>query len=93
MLLGTAAAQELSFSSPTHSFSGTEGATASGGQNGESGPIASVAGGGGSAPGGGGKGGTGLPFTGLEVGVVAAVGAALSATGAAMRRVARRRRP
>ena len=47
-------------------------------------------GGGGSGAGGGGGGGK-LPFTGLAVAVVAAVGASLAAAGETLRRVARRR--
>jgi hypothetical protein len=69
------------------------------GGEGESAPAGTEAeGGGGSGGGGGGPvaagggGGGSLPFTGLAAGGVAAVGAALTGAGAALRRVARRRR-
>jgi hypothetical protein len=96
LLLGAApTAQDLSFSSPDGSVSsGVAGATASSEPtNGTGAANGSGTTGGGGAGGGGGGGGKGLPFTGLEVGVVAAVGSALTATGAALRRAARRRRP
>jgi hypothetical protein len=100
LLLGAApAAQDLSFSSPDGSVSSGVGGVSAG-----SGPTSGTAAangagtsgggaGGGTGAGGGGGGGKGLPFTGLEVGVVAAVGSALTATGAALRRATRRRRP
>jgi hypothetical protein len=62
-----------------------------GGSGGGSGSgSGSGSGGGGSGGGGGGDGK--LPFTGLEAGVVAAVGAALTGAGEALRRVVRGRR-
>jgi hypothetical protein len=57
-----------------------------------SGSLGAGASGGGSSGGGSGGGGGGdLPFTGFASGAVAAAGAALTATGVALRRVARRR--
>lgn len=61
-----------------------------GGGDGGGGSGGGGSGGGGAGSGGGGGGGE-LPFTGLAAGVVAAVGSAVAAGGAALRRVARRR--
>ena len=91
-----AGATDLSFSSPhapgggyaggggayDPSGSGVGGAAASGGGG---------SGGGGSGGGAGGGHGGSLPFTGLAVGAVTAVGAGLTAAGGALRRLVRRR--
>jgi hypothetical protein len=89
LLFGASPGLDLGFSSP-HSGTGAGGV---GGVSAASGPTA--AGGGGGEPNGGGNGGGGgggLPFTGLAVGVLAAVGSALTAGGVALRRIVRRRR-
>ena len=81
------AATDLSFSSPTPPY-GPGGSAAGGGgfDPGDSGGGAAGAGGGGAGGGGG-----SLPFTGLAVGAIAAVGSGLAAGGAALRRRLRRR--
>ena len=85
------AATDLSFSSPTPPYG--PGGTAAGGGGfdpGDSGGGTAGAGGGGAGSGGGGGGGN-LPFTGLAIGAIAAVGSGLAAGGAALRRLVRRR--
>jgi hypothetical protein len=71
--------------------SGTSPATGGGGTPSGTGGVsgASAGGGGGSSPTGA-AGGSGLPFTGFPVAVVAAIGGALTASGAALRRAVRR---
>jgi hypothetical protein len=86
-----AAASDLSFSEPHAGAVAGEGASSSGqapSGGGGAGGAAGVAAGGGA--GGGGGGGEKLPFTGLAVGVVAAVGSALGLAGATLRRALRR---
>jgi hypothetical protein len=88
-----AAASDLSFSEPL--APGPAGAGAVAGEGASSSAQAPSGGGGagGVAAGGGGAGGGGggkLPFTGLAVGVVAAVGSALGLAGATLRRALRR---
>lgn len=61
------------------------------GDGGDSGDSGGVGGPGGGGSGGGGGGGGDLPFTGLEAGAVAAAGTGLTAAGAALRKVLRRR--
>jgi hypothetical protein len=85
--LGQLTGQDLGFSTVPHTPA--HGGVSSGG----------AAGGGGSDPPGGGGGGANggggggrLPFTGLAVGVVAAVGSGLAAAGEALRRTVRERR-
>src|SRR4051812_18601159 len=71
LLIGAAAAQDLSFSSPDGSVSSGQGSGGVGGVSGSSGPTTASGGGGtggttgGGGTGGGGGGGKGLPFTGL----------------------------
>jgi len=99
LLLGAGGMQGLSFSSPDGSVAGTVQQGGVGGQSGSASPNAATAASGGGTTGGGGVGTTGggggggktLPFTGLEVGIVAAVGSALATGGAALRKMARRR--
>jgi hypothetical protein len=96
-LLGQAGAQDLSFSMALHDpdySSGTGGVVDSGGGGGGGGsdPTGGSGGGGGGAGGGGGGGGERLPFTGLAVGAMAAVGSGLTAAGTALRRAVRERR-
>ncbi len=85
------AATDLSFSSPAPPYG--PGGTAAGGGGfdpGDSGGGAAAGGGGGGTGGGAGGGGGSLPFTGLAVGAIAAVGSGLAAGGAALRRRLRR---
>jgi hypothetical protein len=63
-----------------------------GGPGGASGGVAGAGGAGSGSGGGGGGGGGDLPFTGLALGAIAAVGGGLSATGVAIRRWLRRER-
>jgi hypothetical protein len=91
-LVGAGSA-DLSFSvvAPTHPGGGGDvdpGSVASGSGGGVAGAAAS--GGGGKGAGGGGGGGS-LPFTGLAVGAVAAIGSGLTAAGTLLRRFTRRR--
>jgi alkaline phosphatase len=85
-LLG-AGGSDLTFSDP-EALGG--GGVSSGTHVGGGGGGAATGGGGGSTGGGGGGGGQ-LPFTGLVVGVVAAVGSGLTAGGALLRRLVSRR--
>ncbi|MFL5779732.1 MAG: hypothetical protein ACJ760_00315 [Thermoleophilaceae bacterium] len=80
---------DLSFSTPQPYDPGSGGAGGAGG-------VADSGGGGGSGGGsgggaGGGGGGGNLPFTGLAVGAVAAVGSGLTAAGTALRGFVKRR--
>jgi hypothetical protein len=106
LLLGTAGVSDLTFSSPnTPGGPGelpgaTSGSISDGVDPGTAGTLATTgtAGGGtqsagGGAPGGGPSGGGGhgqLPFTGVAVGAIAAVGSGLAAAGGALRRRLRR---
>ena len=89
--LAQVAGQDLSFSTPDPNTP-IHGGVQSGGQSGTGGSDPSGSGGGSGNGGGGGGGGGHLPFTGLAVGAVAAVGSGLSAAGAALRRAVRERR-
>lgn len=95
LLIGAGSPPGLTFSSPDSNTGAGGGVGDVTGSSGPSGPVgtSSVAGGGpNGGGGGGGKGGGGsLPFTGLEVGIVAAAGSALTAAGATLRRAVRRR--
>jgi hypothetical protein len=89
-----ASAHSPSGTAVTPDASGVADTTASGGH--PSSPAGAAGGGGGgggelgATAGGGGGGGEQLPFTGMEVGPVAAMGAALATAGATLRRWARR---
>lgn len=87
-LLGQVIGQDLAFSDPNVPQHGVSSGGGSGGGGGGSDPTGSGSGGGS----GGGGGGKGLPFTGLAVGLVAAVGSGMTAAGGALRRAVRERR-
>ncbi|HKP91594.1 MAG TPA: hypothetical protein VJT75_16630 [Thermoleophilaceae bacterium] len=94
-LLGQAVSQDLSFSMAIHDpdyIGGSGGEVESGGGGGSGGGSGGGAGGGSGGGGSGGGGGGQLPFTGLAVGAMAAVGSGLTAAGTALRRALRERR-
>jgi hypothetical protein len=94
LLLGQAGVSDLSFSSPQGGVGGVSdfGHTGAGGSGGADPASGGSDGGGSGGSGSGGGGGGQLPFTGLEAGAVASLGAGLVAAGGALRKATRRRR-